>query len=83
MMATLKLRTDQLAKFRRLAGISTDDALAKRMGVNPATVSRVLRGTAVPGPRFIAGLIDVFGTECFTDLFEVVNDDADQEAVPA
>lgn len=79
-MATIRLRSEQLAKFRRLAGISTDDALAKAMGVNPATVSRVLRGTAVPGERFIAGLLLVFGVECFGDLFEVVNS-TDDEAV--
>lgn len=80
MVAQLKLREDNLAKFRRLAGIKTDDALAKRMGVDPATVHRVLRNKSVPGPRFIAGLMDVFGTECFSDLFELVNDDGTEDA---
>jgi transcriptional regulator with XRE-family HTH domain len=73
-VATIRLRKDQLAKFRRLSGITTDDALATRMGVNAATVSRVLRGTAAPGERFIAGLLLVFGIECFPDLFEVIAD---------
>ena len=35
MVATLKLRTEQLAKYRTLAGLTTDRALAERMGTSP------------------------------------------------
>lgn len=72
MTATLRLRADQLAKFRTLAGITTDDALAKRMGVDPATVSRVLRGKQEPGPKFIAALVSAFPGMDLDDLFEVI-----------
>lgn len=72
MTATLRLRTDQLAKFRTLAGITTDDALAKRMHMDPATVSRVLRGKQQPGAKFIAALVDCFPGMDLDDLFEVV-----------
>lgn len=72
MTATLRLRTDQLAKFRKLAGVATDDALAKRMGVDPGTVSRVLRGKNEPSPKFIAALVAAFPGMDLDDLFEVV-----------
>lgn len=72
MVATLRLRTTQLAKYRQLAGCTTDDALAKRMHVDPATVSRVLRGLQAPGPKFIASLVAAFPGLDLDDLFEVV-----------
>lgn len=71
--ATLRLRTAQLVKYRTLAGIATDDSLAKRMGVDPATVSRVLRGKQEPGPRFIAALVAAFPGMDLDDLFEVID----------
>lgn len=54
MTTTLQLRADQLKKLRTLAGITTDVALAERMGMDPATVSRVLKGINRPGPKFMA-----------------------------
>lgn len=72
MVATLKLRTDQLKKLRQLAGIETDSALAKRMDVDAATVSRVVRGIQAPGPRFMGALVACFPGFDLDDLFEVV-----------
>lgn len=74
MTATLRLRAQQLAKYRKLAGITTDDALARRMGVDPATVSRVLRGKQEPGSKFIAALVAAFPGMDLDDLFEVVTE---------
>ena len=79
MVATLRLRTEQLSKYRTLAGLTTDASLAERMKVDPATVSRVLRGHQAPGPRFIAALVDAFPGMDLDDLFEVVP----SEKVPA
>ena len=76
MTTTLRLRTDQLTKMRRLAGIQTDAALAERMGVDPATVSRVLKGKNSPGPKFMAALVSCFPGFDLDDLFEVVTDTA-------
>lgn len=76
MITTLRLRTDQLEKMRRLAGIQTDAALAERMGVDPATVSRVLKGKNSPGPKFMAALVSCFPGFDLDDLFEVVTDTA-------
>lgn len=74
MVAKLRLRAQQLAKYRRLAGIETDDALAKRMGIDPGNLSRVLRGKQAPGPKFIAALVAAFPGMDLDDLFEVVTD---------
>lgn len=79
MLATLGLKLDGLAKVRKLAGIDTDVELARRAGIDPGNLSRVLSGKAAPGPKFIAGLMDTFGTEWFTDLFEVLPDDVNGE----
>lgn len=51
-------------------GISRDE-LARRMGVSTATPYRVQKGRNQPGPKFIAGLMDVTG-KSFDDLFEIV-----------
>lgn len=72
MIATLRLRSDALSKYRRIAGIETSDALAKRMGIDAGNLSRVLRGTQAPGPKFIASLVAAFPGLELDDLFEVV-----------
>lgn len=72
MTATLRLRLDRLAKYRLLLGITTDDALAKRMNMDPGTVSRVLRERNSASPKFIASLVAAFPGLDLDDLFEVV-----------
>jgi transcriptional regulator with XRE-family HTH domain len=75
-VAKLVLRRDQLAKFRRIkGGIDADTEFAAQIGVNPGQVSRVLGGKSAPGTRFIAGCLELFGIECFADLFSVEPDD--------
>ena len=70
--ATLRLRTEQLAKLRRLAGLTTNRALAERMNYDEGNLSRVLTGKQTPGPRFIAALVSAFPGLDMDDLFEVV-----------
>lgn len=72
MVATLQLRTDALAKYRLIAGIKTNDALAKRMDIDAGNLSRVLAGKQTPGPKFIASLVAAFPGLELDDLFEVV-----------
>lgn len=76
--ATLQLRADKLAKIRRWAGLDTDAALADRMGVSAASVSRVLSGKQQPGPAFIAALCSSLEAD-LDDLFEVVSDKEDAD----
>lgn len=70
--ATLRLRTEQLAKMRRLAGLTTNRALAERMNYDEGNLSRVLAGKQTPGPRFIAALVSAFPGFDMDDLFEVI-----------
>lgn len=76
MVATLHLRTEALAKYRKIAGIETNDALAKRMGIDAGNLSRVLTGKQAPGTKFIASLVAAFPGLELDDLFEVVMEDA-------
>lgn len=71
MVVKLRLKTDQLAKYRSVAGLETDVALAERMRHDPGNLSRVLRGKQEPGPRFIARLVAAFPCLTLDDLFEV------------
>lgn len=73
MVAVLRLKTEVLANYRRLAGLKTDAALAERMGIDPGNLSRVLNGTQRPGPRFIAALCSAFDAR-LEELFEVTDD---------
>lgn len=79
-MATLALRRDQLKKFCRVAKIKNNKELAERMHIHWSNVYRTINGSVAPGPRFIAGLLEVFGIECFSDLFEVIPSDDNQDA---
>lgn len=74
-MAALILNRDGLERLRRWSDITTDCELAARIGVDPATVSRVLSGKCSPGTKFIAGVVAEFGSDRFGDLFVVAPDD--------
>ena len=73
-VAILRLREDKLNAYRRIAGLNTDAAFAQKIGVDPTTVYRVLNGRTEMSARFIAGIVDAFGSDLFADLFEVVSD---------
>ncbi len=75
MVATLRLKSEQLAKIRRWKQIKTDAALAAAMGIDAGNLSRVLKGTQQPGPKFIAALCTALDAS-LEDLFEVVTEDA-------
>lgn len=70
-MATVQLNLNGLNRKRKQAGILDDKDLAQRMGINPATVHRVLNGKAEPGNRFIAGMALVFGRDSFPKIFNI------------
>lgn len=71
MTATLRLKTEQLAKIRKWTGLTTDTALAQAMRYDAGNLSRVLRGKQQPGPKFIAALCHALDSD-LDDLFEVV-----------
>lgn len=72
MPAQIRLRTSQYRKFARLKGWKSEAQAAASIGVNEATLNRVLRGLTAPGERFIAGMLHALPEVEFADLFEVL-----------
>ncbi|GAA1313698.1 transcriptional regulator [Saccharothrix xinjiangensis] len=72
MTHTIALRTAEFAKLVRLAGFRSDYELARAMGLNRSTVTRVREGLLQPGPAFIAGSLIVLNPLEFKDLFKIV-----------
>lgn len=73
MSYVIRLRRDAFAKAARLAGYTSDYALAHAMSVNRSTVSRVKAGQLAPGTAFIGGALATLAPMDFSDLFEVVH----------
>lgn len=84
---TIRLRRDQLAKFRAVAGLKTDTALAARMGLASTTVARTLSGDAKLTTGFIESLLAAFPGLSLDDLVAVeyagAEDEDFAEAIPA
>ncbi|OMC55444.1 hypothetical protein A5747_13730 [Mycobacterium sp. IS-836] len=59
-------------KAKKLGLFKSNSCLAKQWGVDPATVSRVLRGRQEPGRRVLAGSVQAFGQAMFFELFRVI-----------
>jgi lambda repressor-like predicted transcriptional regulator len=81
MSARISLRTSQYRKVMASKGWGTLEAQSSRIGVDPATISRVLKGRTAPGERFIAGLLLALPEWEFADLFEVTVDGDDTDEV--
>lgn len=73
MSVTLRIRRDQLDKFRSIAGLTTEQALADRMGMTQGTVNKVLNGRSMPSARFIGALVKAFNGATFDDLWEIAS----------
>jgi lambda repressor-like predicted transcriptional regulator len=80
MPARIHLRTAQFRKFCALKSWTTDDAKARAMGIDPATLSRVLKGRCAPGERFIAASLAALPEVEFADLYEVIVTEDDEAA---
>lgn len=73
-MPTLVINHPGLNRLRKSASINDDGTLAQRIGVDAATVHRVLAGKNAPSARFIGGALNTFKGAKFADLFLVVVD---------
>lgn len=83
MGTTIELRRQELKKYRALAGLDTDTALAAKMGVDRATVGRMLKPGATISLSVIGKLVDAFRPALeFPDLFEVITTNDDDEDHP-
>lgn len=72
-MPTLKLNVESFERHCEKAGLRTRKAVARRLEIDEATLSRVMNGQAAPGPKFVAGAIVAFGTTTFGHIFRVVD----------
>lgn len=72
-MPSLEIDLPGIRKACERSGIQTNGALARRFGVDPATISRVLNGGSEPGSKFIAGALKTFGVDGFASIFRVVD----------
>lgn len=70
-MPMLTINQEGFERAVRRAGVTTNEALARRMQVSTASVSRVRSGKANPSTQFVAGALAAFGTSWFGELFQV------------
>ena len=72
-MATLRIDNEAFREACEQAGLDSNKAIARRMGIDTSTLSRVTSGKQTPGPKFIAGAVRAFGTLRFPEVFKVVS----------
>lgn len=77
--STFRVRTHHIKTYMTAAGLDNAQ-LAARMGVDKATVSRMLSGRRVVSSRTLGGLWAVFPTKTFGDLFELVDEEDEEDA---
>jgi hypothetical protein len=73
-LSTLRVNRDAFCRLIRKSGLANQTRFARRIGVDRAIVSRVLRGEVPPGNRFIAGVWTLFGLEALSELFTTEED---------
>ncbi|NKY60802.1 helix-turn-helix domain-containing protein [Nocardia flavorosea] len=65
----LKLRPEPFTQLMHRRGITSKTGMAQHLGVNRATLSRILNGHADPGHRFVAGFQRAFPGELLNVYF--------------
>lgn len=59
-MPRLVLNRDELRRYMEAENIQTRFELAKRMGVSPSTITRLMDGSLAPGQATLAGFKAAF-----------------------
>ena len=70
----VRFRVRRLRALAQSAGLSTDAALAARLGVQQSTVMRILNANYRAGGKTIAAALAAFPGTKFEDLFEVTEE---------
>lgn len=65
----LRLRAKTFTRFMHAQGLHSQTAIADELGLHRATVSRVLRGKAEPGHKFVASFRKKFPRESLDRYF--------------
>ncbi|RKT85634.1 hypothetical protein SAMN05421805_12763 [Saccharopolyspora antimicrobica] len=69
---TIQIRSDALKRHRIAAGLTSNYALARAMGLEQSTLSRTLGTGRAPSSLFVAGLLRALQPATFEELFELV-----------
>lgn len=69
-LPVLRIRRDVLIAHRNAAGMTSNTALATRIGVTASTVQRVIAHQVEPSGRFISGVLKALPEARFEDLFD-------------
>ena len=72
----VRFRARRLRALARRAGITTDSALAARLGIQQSTVMRMLGTDYRAGGKTIAATLAAFPGAKFEDLFEITEEGA-------
>ncbi|WP_158852806.1 helix-turn-helix domain-containing protein [Saccharothrix deserti] len=80
MSVRVHVRVDAFERIKADRDLRSNYALAKRLGVAPSTVGRVLKSEQLPGNEFIAATIATLGVD-FDDVFEIERSEPDSENV--
>lgn len=70
MSVCVRVRTDALKRIGIAQGLRSRYALAKRLGMSPSTVGRVLDGEQLPGNTLIAATLSTLRVS-FDEVFEI------------
>jgi transcriptional regulator with XRE-family HTH domain len=70
----IRLRERHFRDLAKRAGLTTDSAIATRLGLQQSTVMRMLNGDIRPGEKTIAAMLAAFPGTKFEDLFEVTEE---------
>lgn len=74
-VAILKLKPQGITRLKASGLVGElDTDLAEAIDVDRTTVYRVTTGQTAPGMRFVAGVVNAFGPEWFSQIFEAVDD---------
>lgn len=78
-MSTLAINQEGLAKLRAEHQVGSDKDLADILHIDKGTVSRAMKGSSAPGPKFIAALLHSFPVK-FEEVIDVVGEPGDRPA---
>lgn len=68
---TLRIDLEFLEILKRRAGIRSNHELARLIGIDPSTFSRIVNGKTSPGLSTVVAMVNQFGTGIFPFLFIV------------
>lgn len=70
------IRWDELDRLARIRGWTTDQELARRLGISPSHLCNMRKGEDGPGEKFKFGLTTIWGDSILDVLFDEIEIEA-------